>query len=151
MFHAFRCVFDYVEMCVGRIGFYPWCIYFCTSHVRAYFMHTYSLFSFLFVLLVMCFLSFSLSLSLSQIDCAWHLSANLPWLGTLLVQSLLLLILHPFFTFGSMMWRPSRTSLRTFRDMAFIRSATSFCRSFPTFLYLVSFGLEDGILFVRYS
>ena len=66
MFHAFRCVFDYVEMCVGRIGFYLWCIYFCTSHVRAYFMHTYSLFSFLFVLLVMCFLSFSPSLSLSD-------------------------------------------------------------------------------------
>ena len=150
MFHAFRCVFDYVEMCVGRIGFYPWCIYFCTLHVHAYFMHTYSLFlSFLFCW--WCVFSLSPSLSLSQIDCVWHLSANLPWLGILLVQSLLLLILHPFFTFGSMMWRPSRTSLRTFRDVAFIWSATSFCRSFPTFLYLVSFGLDDGILIVRYS
>ena len=149
MFHAFRCVFDYVEMCVGRIGFYPWCIYFCMSHVHAYFMHTYSLFSFFFVLLVMCFLSFCLSLS--RIDYAWHLSANLLRLGTFLVPSLPLLILHPFFTFGSMMWRPNRTSLRTFRDVVFIRSATSFYRTFPTFLYPVSFGLGDGNLFVRYS
>jgi len=43
----------------------------------------------------------SLSLSLSRIDCVWHLSANLLQLEILLVPGLLLLI-HPFFMFGSM-------------------------------------------------
>ena len=46
------------------IGFYLWCIYFCTSHIHAYFMHTYPLFSLFLLLFVMCFLSLSLSLSL---------------------------------------------------------------------------------------
>ena len=91
----------------------------------------------------------SLSLFLSWINCTWHLSANPLWLGTLLVSGLLLLI-HPLFTFGSVMGRPSRISLRTFRDIVFIQSAMSFCRTFPTLLYLVSFRLGDGNLFVRY-
>ena len=48
------------------------------------------------------------------------------------------------------MGRPSRTSLRTFRNVAFIRNAMSFCRTFPTLFYPVSFELGDGNLFVRY-
>ena len=115
------------------------------------FMHIsciYSLFSFFFVLLVMCFLSFSLSLS--WIDCAWHLSTNLLQLGTLLIPSLFLLILHPLFMFDSMMGRLSRTSLRTFRDVAFIQSTMSFYQTFPTLLYPMSFGFGDRNLFVRY-
>ena len=98
-------------------------------------------------ILSICFLS--LSLSLSRIDCTWHLSANPLRLGTLLIPGLLLLI-HPVFMFDSMMGRPSRTSLRTFKDVASIRSAMSFCWNFPTLLYPVSFGLEDGNIFVRY-
>ena len=124
---------------------------FCTSHVHAY----VSFLFFLFVLLVMCFLSLSLSvllsLSLSRIDCAWHLNLNPLRLGTLLVPGLLLLILpFPLFTFGSVMGRPNRTSLRTFRNMAFIQSAMLFCRTIPTLLSLRSFKLRAGNLFIRY-
>ena len=95
-------------------------------------------------------LSLSLSLSLSLINCAWHLSTNPLQFGTLLVQSLLLLLIHPLFTFGSVMGRPSKTSLRTFKDVTFIQNAMSFCQTFLTLLYLVSFWLRDGNLFVRY-
>ena len=91
----------------------------------------------------------SLSLSLSRIDYTWHPSANPLWLGTLLVPGFLLLI-HPLFTFSSVIGRPNRTSLRTFRNVVFIQSAMSFHWTFPTFLYLVSFGLRDRNLFVRY-
>ena len=90
------------------------------------------------------------SLSLSRIDCAWHLSVNLLWLGTFLVLSLLLLILlFHLFTFGSVMGRLNRTSLRTFRNVAFIRSVMLSCRTFLTLFYSVSFGLEDEIFYVR--
>ena len=133
---------------------------FCTSHVHAY----VSFLFFLFVLLVMCFLSLSLSLSLSlylslsvlfslslsRIDCAWHLNLNPLRLGTLLVPGLLLLILpFPLFTFGSVMGRPNRTSLRTFRNIMFIWSVMLFCRTFPTLLHPVSFGLGTGSLLWR--
>ena len=117
---------------------------FCTSHVNTYFMHTYPFFSF-YLFCVWCVSS----LSLSQIDYTWHLSANPLRLETLLVLGLLLLI-HPLFTFNSMMRRPSRTSLRTFKNVAFIWSAILFCWTFPTLLYRVSFELRDGNLFVRY-
>ena len=93
---------------------------------------------------------FSLSLSLSQIDCAWHLNTNPLRLGTLLVSGrLLLILLFPLFTFDSMIGRPNRISLRTFRNVAFIQSAILFCRTFLTLLSLLSFGLGAGNLFVR--
>ena len=117
---------------------------FSTSHVYAYFMHTYSS-----ILISGC--DCVLFLSLSLIDCAWYLSANLLCLGTLLVPSLLLLLIpFPFFTFGSMMGRPYRTSLRTLRNVAFIWSTMSFCRTFSTLFYLMPFKIGDGNLFVRY-
>ena len=54
---------------------------YCTSHVHAYFMHTYLFFSFLFFVFVLwlCSLSFSLSLSLSLslINCA--MAPKAPW------------------------------------------------------------------------
>ena len=145
MFHAFRCVLDYWKLCVGRfgLGFNSWCNLFLACHM---FMHTYY-FIIIFELLL-CFVS--LSLSLSRIDCAWHPSTNLLRHETLLVSSFLLLIVFPFFTFGSMMGRPCKTSLRTFRNLAFIRSAMSFCWNFPTLLYPMSFRLGDENLFVRY-
>ena len=97
-------------------------IIFSTSHVHAYFMHTLSflsLYSFVTVF------SLSLSLSLSQIDCAWHPSVNLILLETLFVPGLLRLLTFPFplFTFSFVMRRPIRTSLRTFLNVAFIWSA----------------------------
>ena len=145
MFHAFRCVLDYWKLCVGRfgLGFNSWCNLFLACHM---FMHTYY-----FIIIFELWLCFvSLSLSLSRIDCAWNPSTNLLRHETLLVSSFLLLILFPFFTFGSMMGRPCKTSLRTFRNLAFIRSAMSFCRNFPTLLYPMSFRLGDENLFVRY-
>ena len=117
---------------------------FSTSHVHAYVLfHSY------FWIVIVFY--FFLSLSLSRIDCVWHLSANPLRLGTLLAPGLLLFILSfPLFTFGSMMGRPNRTSLRTFRNVAFIRNAMLFCRTFPTLLSLRSFELGAGNLFVRY-
>ena len=47
------------------------------------------------------------------------------------------------FIFSSMMRRPRRTSLRTFRTVVFIRNAKSFCRISPILLYLKSFRLGD--------
>ena len=75
-------------------------IIFSTSHVHAYFMHTLS---FLPIFLDS---DCVLSLSLSQIDCSWHPSANLIQLGTFFFLGfLLLLLLFPLFTFGSVMRR----------------------------------------------
>ena len=135
MFHAFRCVLDYWKLCAGRfgLGFNPWCNLFLARHM---FMHIFS--------------TSHLSLSLSRIDWAWHLSENLLRLGILLVLGLLLFFLFPLFTFGSEMGRPNRISLRTFRNVAFIRSAMLFRRTFPTLLSLWSFVLGVGNLFVRY-
>ena len=139
-----------IGMCAGRfeLGF-THDVFIFVCHMFMHISCIYSLFSFFFVLLVMCFLSFSLSLS--WIDCAWHLSTNLLRLRILLVPGLLLLIFpFPLFTFGFVMGRPNRTSLRTFRNMAFIQSALSFRRTFPTLLSLWSFGLGAGNLFVSY-
>ena len=126
---------------------------FSTSHVHGYFMHTYSFIPIFGLWL--CSVSFSLSLSLflslSRIDCEWHLSINLLRLRILLVPGLLLLIFRfPFFTFGFVMGRSNRTSVRTFRNVAFIQSAMSFCCTFPTLVSLRSFGLGVGNLFVSY-
>ena len=118
MFHAFNVCLN-VENCmlVGLDWVQPMMQLFLARHM---FMHTHSFFSFYFFCLRCVSLSPSLSLSLSLIDFAWHLSANLLRLETLLVPSLLLIFLHPLFTFGSVMGRPSRTTLRTFRNVAFI-------------------------------
>ena len=73
-------------------------------------------------------LSFFLSFPLTLVA-SWHLSVSLLRPGTLFVPRHLLLLLHltplpP--TFGSVMRRPNRTSLRTFHDEAFIQNAKSF-------------------------
>ena len=123
--------------------------------ICSWIFHAYVLFhSYFWIVIVFCFLlslSLSLFLSLSRIDCKWHLSTNLLRLRILLVPGLLLLIFpFPLFTFGFVMGRPNRTSLRTFRNMAFIQSALSLRRTFPTLLSLWSFGLGAGNLFVSY-
>ena len=121
MFHAFNVCLN-VENCmlVGLDWVQPMMQLFLARHMFMYFscIHTLSFLSIFFVCDVSLFLP--LSLSLSRIDFAWHLSANLLQLETLLVSSLLLIFLHPLFTFGSVMGRPSRTTLRTFRNVAFI-------------------------------
>ena len=121
----------------------------CSCIFHAYISSLFSLFS--YVCDVFSFsLPLSLSLSLSRIDCAWHLSTNLLRLGTLLVLGLLLLLIHPLFKFDFVMGRPTRTSLRTFKDGVFIQSTMSFYQTFQTLLYPVSFKLGDENLFVRY-
>ena len=56
----------------------------------------------------------------------------------------------PLFMFSFVMRRPIKTSLRTFLNVAFIRSAMWFYRILPTQLYLMSFTLKEGNLFIRY-
>ena len=112
------------------------------------FMHMF--FPFFSILVFWLWLLFSLSLSLSQIDCTWHPKHVNPLrLKILLVSSLLLLILSLLSTFDSMMRRLERTSWRTFRNVAFIRSAMLFRQAFPTLLSLSSFGLEARNLYLR--
>ena len=95
-------------------------------------------------------LSLSLSLSLSRID---HVMApkackSTPtWnsLGFRSSSSDPIPPLHVQFV----MRRLERTSLRTFRNVAFIRSARLSCRTFPTLLSPLSFGLKAGNLYLR--
>ena len=124
MFHAFRCVFDCWKLCaaIGLDWVEPMMQLFLARHI---FMHiscirTLSFLSLYSIVIMFCL--FFLSLSPSRIDCTWHPSRNLLRLGTLFVQGHLLLLIFPLFTFGSVMRRPSRTSLRTFLNVAFIRS-----------------------------
>ena len=119
-------------------------IFFSMSHIHAYVLfHSY-----FWIVIVFYFLF--LSLSISRINYAWHLSVNLLRLKTLLVPGVLLLISFPLFTFDFVMGRPNRTSLKTFINVAFIRSAMSVYWTFLTLLYPESFRLKDGNLFVRY-
>ena len=69
MFHAFRCVFICWILCAARFGLGSThdAISFSTSHVHAFFMHTYPCFSFYLFSVVIVF-SVSLSLSLSLLD-----------------------------------------------------------------------------------
>ena len=97
---------------------------------------------------VLCFVIFSLSLSLSLSDrtSLWHPNRENP----LQLKTLFMVpghpLLIPFFHLISnfVMRRPRRTSLRTFRTVVFIWNARSFCRISPTLLYPKSFRLEDG-------
>ena len=143
-----------VENCVliGWIRVSPWCNFFSTSHIYAFFscIHTLSFLSICSRLWLCSFLS--LSLSLSRIDYAWHPSANLLWLGTLFVSGYLLPLILPFppFTFSSLMRKLIRNFWRTFLNVAFIRSTMWFYRTFSILLFSMSFTLGDGNLFVRY-
>ena len=139
-------------MCAGRfgLGFNPWCNFFYTSHVHAYF-HAYILLFSFFELCCDCVLSFLLPFFL-RIDCAWYPSVNLLRLRTLfmILGLLVLLILSLIFLSGSVVRRLIRTSWRTSSNAVFIRNAKSFCLICSTLLYSVSFRFKDGNLFVRY-
>ena len=119
-----------IGMCAGRfeLGFTHDA--FLIFHVTcSCIFHAY-VFSFLFY---SCFLvvmfSFSLFFSLSRINCAWHPKRINPFRAKILfkVPALLLLIPFPLLTFNSMMRIPERTSWRTFKNVAFIRSVILFC------------------------
>ena len=101
----------------------------CSCILMHMYLQFYILLYQLFGTFMIVSLSFFLSLPLTLIV-SWHLSVSLLCLGTLFILGhlLLLLLLTPhLLTFGSMMRRQNRTSLRTFHDAAFIRIAKSFC------------------------
>ena len=118
------------------------------SHVHT-FLSIHTLYSIHFVIFLplgtFLIVSFSLSLFFVCVSLLlWHLNTNLLHLETLLVLG------HPPFlillplTFGSMMRRPNRTSLRTFPDEAFILIAKSSCRTSLTLTYSLSFTVGVG-------
>ena len=74
----------------------------------------------------------------------WHLNVSLLRPRTLFIpRHPLLLTLFPH-TFGSLMRRPNRTSLRNSLDKAFIQNAKSFCRISPTLSYPLSSTIGVG-------
>ena len=91
-------------------------------------------------------ISFSRPHSLVYVNASWHLNISLFHPGTPFTSGhpLLLLILLPH-TSDSVMRMPKRTSLRTSLDEAFIRNAKSFCWTFSTLTYPLSFtvGVES--------
>ena len=124
------------------LGFYPWCNFiFSASHVHAYFMHTYPF----FFSFSGCDVSLSLSDRLRMAPKRKStLARNSLGFGSSSSDPLI-----PLFMFGSVMGRPNRTSLKNFRNMAFIWNTMLFYQTFPTFLSLRSFGLRAKNLFMR--
>ena len=98
---------------------------------------------------MLCFLLFSLSLSLSLIDCIMVSKQHKSTLTWNPLQGSRSSSFFPPLIFSSMMRRPRRTSLRTSRNVAFIQNARLFCRILSTLLSLKSFGLEIGLLYLR--
>ena len=117
------------------------------SHVHAFFMHTF--FSYLlwtYVSLCSFFLSF-----LNRTSLLVPKQKN-----PLRLETLVMVPSHPLLLFllfhlisGFVMKRPRRTSLRTSRNVAFIRNAKLFYRILPTLLSLKSFKLGIGNLYLR--
>ena len=151
MFHAFRCVFTLLLCCVLvgldwaepmiHLNLHITCLYI--------FLHMYLQYFILWYFVVVTFLIVFLSLSLSYDSLLlWHLNANLlsPKTFCVLGHLLPLTLLH--LLFGSMMRMPERTSRRTFVDKAFIWNATSFCQTFLTLTYPLSFTVGVGSHFV---
>ena len=115
------------------------------SHVHAFFMHTYFLFSLFWywsMLVLFCVL-LSRSLSFFRLVALWHLNENPLHPKTLFVLGHLPLTLPPSMS-GSMMRRPSWTSWRTFHDAAFNRNAKSFYRIFPILTFPLSSTVRVG-------
>ena len=115
-------------------------------------IHSFSSFLFWTSVVFLFSLSLSLSLSLSHRTPLWNQNRRNPlWLGTLIMvpsHPLLLFLLFHLIS-GSVMKRPRRTSLRTSRNVAFIRNAQLFYRILPTLLSLKSFKLGIGNLYLR--
>ena len=145
------CVYFVAMLCAGRFGL-GWAhdafkfAYHMLIHFLAYVP------SILYIVIFCCcyfsdFLSLSLSLSYVSL-LLWHLNANLlsPKTFCVLGHLLPLTLLH--LLFGSMMRMPKRTSRRTFVDKAFIWNATSFCQTFLTLTYPLSFTVGVGSHFV---
>ena len=141
------CVYFVAMLCAGRFGlgwahdeFISACHMFMHSHAYVPSILYILIYQLLGTFLIVS-LSFFLSLLLTLVA-SWHISVSTLRPGTLFVLGhLLLLFLHltPLpLTFGSVMRRPNRISLRTFHDAAFIRNAKSFCQTFLTLTYPLS-------------
>ena len=124
------------------------------SHAHAFScIHTFNTLYCDILLLVLFYLSHTLSfsLSLSRVRISlllWHLNTNLLHPRTLCILGHLFpLILHHLL-FGSVMRTFVRTSRRTFVDEAFIRNATTFYQTFLTLTYLLLFIVGVGSYFV---
>ena len=147
----FRCVLYMLSCCV-LVGL-DWAelMMYLNLHVICSCIHIFnSLHS--YILLCWYFsdcLSLSLSLSLFlALVCSCHLNANLLHPRTLCVLGHLLPLTLHLLLYGSVMIKPERTFWRTFVDEAFIWNATSFCRTFLTLTYPLSFIVGVGSHFV---
>ena len=132
-----------IEMCASRfgLGFTHDAIYIFARHM---FMH-------ISCILILSFSLFLVVMSLSLSDRLRMapkrkstLARNSLGFGSSSSDPLI-----PLFMFGSVMGRPNRTSLKNFRNMAFIWNTMLFYQTFPTFLSLRSFGLRAKNLFMR--
>ena len=115
-------------------------------HDHALFMHTYLFISFVIQFVDGAFLLLSLSL----IVYTWHPSLKLLRPETLFGPGHYLLISLLYMS-SSKMRKLVRTSRRTSPNMAFIQNATLSYRNSPILLYPLSFIVEVGNLYVRYS
>ena len=141
------CVYFVAMLCVGKFGL-GWVrdAFKFTCHMLMHF-HVY-IPSIIYIMIYCCWY-FSDSLSLSCVSLLlWHLNANVlhPWTLCILGH-LLPLILHHLL-FGFVMRTLIKTSRRTFVDEAFIRNAMSFCQTFLTLTYPLSFTVGVGSHFV---
>ena len=134
------CVYFVAMMCAIRFGLgWAYDVFKFTCHM---FMHFSCICTFIYLYfdidLCWCFSAcFFLSLSFFRLVSLWHLNENPLHPRTLFVLGHLPLIL-PSPMSGSMKRRPSRTSRRTFHDMAFIRNAKSFYQIFPILTFSLS-------------
>ena len=90
-----------------------------------------------------CLLFLPLSVGLRK-TCLWHLSINPLWPGTFFIPMPLHLLILPLSLFNSVMMMPTKHSRRTFLDEAFIWNTKSYCRTFSTPTFPLSFTVRDG-------
>ena len=118
------------------------------------FMHSHAYVpSILYILLNLLLVLFwlSLSLSLSTLVASWHLNVSLLCPGTLFVLGHLLLLLRLtplLLTSSFVMRRPNQTCWRTFHDATFIWNARSFCQISLTLTYPLSSTVGVGSHFM---
>ena len=139
----FRCVI-YMLSCYVLVGL-DWAepMMFLNLHVICSCIRTF-IFLYSYIFCVGTFLIVFLSLSLHSCVSLllWHLNTNLLRLGHLLPLTLH----HPLF--GFVMRTLERTSWRTFVNETFIQNVMSFCQTFLTLTYPLSFTVGVGSHFV---
>ena len=148
-FMHYRCVFYIFEPCVPvRLDWAETMMHFSLHATWSCIVYAYIPFHFLCD--TICWWCFSASLSLSLIVYTWHPSLKLLRPETLFGPGHYLLISLLYMS-SSKMRKLVRTSRRTSPNMAFIQNATLSYRNSPILLYPLSFIVEVGNLYVRYS